>query len=339
MAVLTHDARVTRRVPESRLTSGLAFAALSAASFGVSGSLGRGLLDAGWTPGAATLARVAIAALVLTVPGVLAMRGRWHLLRKGWGVVVAYGVFAVAGAQLCYFFAVGYLDVSIALLIEYLAPVAVVLWMWLRHGNRPTRLTVAGAFIAAAGLALLLDVLGGGGSINVVGVAWALAAMVGASVYFVIGSDESNGLPPIALASGGLLVALVVLGGAALTGVLPIAWTAATVHFVSFTAPWWAVALVLGVISAATAYVAGIAATRRLGARLGSFVALSEVLAATIFAWILLGQVPLPIQVGGALLVVAGVVVVKLGERPAETVAASIAEPPAITDPPAPVPI
>ncbi|GIG53579.1 EamA family transporter [Demequina activiva] len=343
MAVLTHDdARGglrTRTPATSRLTSGLIFAMVSAASFGMSGALARGLLDAGWTAGAATIARVAIAAAVLAVPGALALRGRWHLLRRGVGVIVAYGVFAVAGAQLCYFIAVGYLDVSVALLIEYTAPVAVVLWMWLRHGNRPTRLTVAGAFIAAAGLVLLLDVLGGGAGINLVGVLWALAAMVGASVYFVIGGDESNGLPGLTLAAGGLLVALVVLGLAAAAGVLPIAWSTDTVQFVPFAAPWWAVALVLGVVTAAAAYVTGIAATRRLGARLASFVALTEVMMATLFAWVLLGQVPLAVQVGGALLVVAGVVVVKLGERPAESVVASLAEPPAVSDPPAPVPL
>ena len=339
MATLTHDGvRVARpRAVNPRLASGLAFAMASAASFGMSGSLGRGLLDAGWTAGTATLVRVAIAAAVLLVPGLIALRGRWGLLRRGAGAVVAYGVFAVAGAQLCYFFAVGYLDVSVALLIEYLAPVAVVLWMWLRHGSRPTRLTVAGAMIAAAGLVLLLDVLHGGASINVVGVLWALGAMVGASVYFIIGGDESNGLPPLTLAAGGLLVALVVLGAAGATGVLPMAWSTGTIQFVPFAAPWWAVALVLGVVTAATAYVTGIAATRRLGARLGSFVALTEVMAATLFAWLLLAQVPAPLQIGGALLVVAGVVVVKLGERPAATVGESLSEPPATTDSAAPV--
>lgn len=336
---MTHDAAPVKRALNPRTTAGLVFALVSAASFGMSGSLARGLLDTGWTAGSATLLRIAIATLVLVVPGTLALRGRWRLLRRGAGVIVAYGVFAVAGAQLFYFFAVGYLNVSVALLIEYTAPVAVVLWLWMRHGSRPTRLTVAGALIAAAGLVLLLDVLGGGAGVNVVGVLWALGAMVGASVYFIISGDESNGLPPLTLAAGGLLVALVVLTIAALSGVLPMGWSSDPVEFVVGTVPWWVVALVLGVVTAATAYVTGIAATRRLGARLGSFVALIEVLMATLFAWVLLGQVPLPIQVGGALLVVSGVIVVKLGERPAPTVVESLAEPPGTTDSAAPVPL
>ena len=46
---------------------------------------------------------------------------------------------------------------------------------------------------------------------------------------------------------------------------------------------------------------------------------LVEVLAATVFAWLLLGQVPAPIQIAGAALVLAGVVVVKLGEPSLES--------------------
>lgn len=307
MTALTSDA------PPSALAGGLGFAVASAASFGLSGSLARGLMDAGWTAGAATLSRVIIASAVLLVPGILAMRGRWHVLRRAWRTVVAYGVFAVAGAQLFYFLAVGHLDVGVALLIEYTAPIAVVLYLWVRKGHKPGPLTVAGAVIAAFGMVLLLNVVGGG-HISFVGVGWALGAMVGASVYFVLSSDTSTGLPPIALATGGLLVATLGLGIVAAVGVLPIAFTAQTVHLVPFDVPWWAVVFVLGAVSAAVAYVTGIAGTRRLGARLASFVALMEVIAAAAFAWILLAQSPLPVQLVGAGLVLAGVIVVKMGE-------------------------
>jgi drug/metabolite transporter (DMT)-like permease len=188
---------------------------------------------------------------------------------------------------------------------------------------------VVGAVIAAFGMVLLLNVVGGG-NISLAGVGWALAAMVGASVYFVLSSDTSTGLPPIALATGGLLVAAVVLALAAVSGVLPVTFTAATVRLVPFDAPWWAVVLVLGAVSAALAYVTGIAGTRRLGARLASFVALMEVVAAAAFAWILLAQTPLPIQWLGAGLVLAGVVVVKLGETSAiiDSAAPAIIAPP-----------
>src|SRR5690348_13551421 len=135
MTTLTHDTPV---VPaRSRLASGLGFALLSAASFGMSGALARELLDAGWTPGAIVLVRVGIAALVVVPFGLVSLRGRWRLLRRNAGLVLVYGVLAVAGAQFCYFSAVQHMQVGPALLIEYTAPATVVVWLWLRHGQRP----------------------------------------------------------------------------------------------------------------------------------------------------------------------------------------------------------
>ena len=78
--------------------------------------------------------------------------------------------------------------------------------------------------------------------------------------------------------------------------------------------PWWLPVLALGVVTAALAYVAGILAARGLGARMASFAALLEVLFAVVFAWLLLGQLPRSVQLVGGVFVLAGVVLVKLGE-------------------------
>jgi len=102
---------------------------------------------------------------------------------------------------------------------------------------------------------------------------------------------------------------------AALVGVLPVTMATQPVTFTLGTVPWWVPVLALGLVTAALAYVTGIAAARHLGSRLASFVALTEVAAGLAFAWILLDQQPRPVQLLGALLVLGGVVVVKLGER------------------------
>ena len=78
-----------------------------------------------------------IAATVLVLPAVISLRGRWSLVRKNLGVIVVYGALAVAGCQLAYFNAVNYMEVGVALLIEFTAPVAVIGWLWFRHGQRP----------------------------------------------------------------------------------------------------------------------------------------------------------------------------------------------------------
>jgi drug/metabolite transporter (DMT)-like permease len=77
---------------------------------------------------------------------------------------------------------------------------------------------------------------------------------------------------------------------------------------------WWLPFVGLGIVTAAIAYTTGIAASRRLGSRLASFVALLEVVAAITFAWLLLDQAPDALQLLGGVIVIAGVVVVKLGE-------------------------
>jgi drug/metabolite transporter (DMT)-like permease len=292
----------------------LVLAVTSAVSFGLSGSLARALMDSGWSPTAAVAMRVTIAALVLVIPGLLAVRGQFAVLLRNARTIAIYGLLAVAGAQLLYFLAVSRLDVGVALLIEYTAPVAVVLWMWAVRGQRPGPLTFVGAAIAAVGLVLLLDVLSGA-SVDALGVLFALGAMVGAATYFVISADDDSGLPPITLAAGGLVFAAVLFWAAALVGVLPMTMTTRPVTFTLGTVPWWVPVLTLGLVTAALAYVTGIAAARHLGSRLASFVALTEVAAGLAFAWILLDQQPRAVQLLGALLVLGGVVVVKLGER------------------------
>jgi len=133
----------------------------------------------------------------------------------------------------------------------------------------------------------------------------------------VISADEDNGLPPLVLAAGGLVVGTVALALLGATGLLSMRAATAGTAYADRTVAWWVPLLVLGLVTAALAYTTGIGAGRRLGSRLASFVALLEVLAAVAFAWLLLGQLPRPEQLLGGLLILAGVIAVKLGERAA----------------------
>lgn len=314
MSVMTHDEVRAGRPAVPR--AGLFFAVVSAASFGASGSLARGLIDLGWSPGAAVLYRILVAAVVLTAPCVLALRGRWHLLRQDAGLVIGYGLIAVAGTQLFYFNAVQTMPVAMALLVEYAAPIVVVLYLWARHGERPTRLTSIGAAVAIVGLVLVLDLLSGVGA-DARGMVWALLAMCGAAIYFVLSARETH-LPPLVLAGAGLWVGAVVMAVACAIGVVPYATATGEVHFELGSLPWWVVLLGLGVVTAAIAYATGIAAARALGSRVASFVALMEVLFSLTYAMVLLGQRPHWVQAVGGALILGGVVLVKLGEPEGE---------------------
>jgi drug/metabolite transporter (DMT)-like permease len=309
------------------LGSGLGIALFSSAVFGLSGSFAKALLESGWSPGAAVTARLTGAALILAIPAVLALRGRWHQLRDNWVTIALFGLIGVAACQLFYFNAVARLSVGVALLLEYLAPVLIVLWLWAASRKRPRSSTIGGTVLSLAGLVLVLD-LTGAVRVDVVGVLWGLAAAVCLAIYFFITAKENDSLPPIVLASAGLLVGAVVMWLAAATGLLPMAFSTADTRLGPWIAPWWAALAGLVILATVLAYVSGIMAARALGSKVASFVSLTEVLFAVIWAWLLLGELPVAIQLLGGVFIVAGVVLVRLDElRSSAAVPAGLAAP------------
>lgn len=96
---------------------GLVLAVASSAVVVPSGPLARALVDTGWTPGSAVTVRTGGAFAVLLGPALVALSGRTHLLRGQAPWIVAFGVLAVAGSQLCYFNAVARVPAAVALLV------------------------------------------------------------------------------------------------------------------------------------------------------------------------------------------------------------------------------
>jgi drug/metabolite transporter (DMT)-like permease len=293
---------------------GLGLAVLSAATFGTSGSFASSLMSSGWSPAAAVTVRVAVAAVILTIPALVQMRGRWGLVRRSLPALFAFGIVAVGGCQLCFFNAVEHLSVSVALLLEYSGTLLVVLWLWVRHGKRPRPLTAVGGGVALGGLVLVLD-LTGAQRVDVVGVIWGLAAATGLAVYFVISSRTDELLPPIAMAWGAMVIGAATLGLFALTGLVHFHARTAAVSFAGHHASWLVPVVGLSVVAGAFAYATGIGAARLLGATLSSFFGLTEVLFATLFAWLLLDQRPTVLQGIGGVIVLVGIVLVRADDR------------------------
>jgi drug/metabolite transporter (DMT)-like permease len=309
--------------------AGLALALLSAATFGTSGTFGSALIEAGWSPAAAVTARISLSALLLTVPAVLQLRGRWALLRRDAVPVAMFGLIAVAGCQLFYFSAIQRLPVGVALLLEYLGVLLVVGWLWLRHGQRPRRRTVAGTVAALAGLALVLGVTGHV-RIDPLGVMWGLLAAVGLAIYFLISAATGQAprssqtgrasqappepLPPIAMTWAAMCTGSAALAVLGWTGLVPMTVHTGPVTVLNHQVSWVLPVVGLALISSVVPYVAGIGAARRLGAKLASFAGLAEVLFAILFAWLLLGQLPTAMQIAGGVFILAGVALVRLDE-------------------------
>ena len=90
--------------------------------------------------------------------------------------------------------------------------------------------------------------------------------------------------------------------------------TFGTVDFAGHRASWLVPVIGLSLVAAAIAYVAGIGAARILGAKLASFVGLTEVVFAMLVAWLLLNELPTGMQFLGGGLIVAGVALVRIDE-------------------------
>jgi drug/metabolite transporter (DMT)-like permease len=169
----------------SPISTGLLAAVIAAASFGTSGTLVKPLLVAGWSPTAAVTARALVGGLLLLPIALLALRSRWDALwRARWRVLVM-GVIGVACTQLAYFAAIQTIPVSTALLIEFLAPLLLVGFVWARTRQMPRPTVLVGSALAVAGLML---VIGPGAlrPVDPIGLAFAFTAAIGCAVYFAI---------------------------------------------------------------------------------------------------------------------------------------------------------
>lgn len=287
---------------------GMAFAIASAVTFGMSGPFAKALMEAGWTPIAAATARMAGGALAMAAFATVVHRGWVREALAHSKTVVFYGVIPIAGAQLAYYNAVANLSVGVALLLEYLAPVLVVGWVWATTRRRPATLTLLGAALALAGTFVVLDVFSGA-HISTAGVAWALGAAVCAACYFVASdraSANGDGLHPVTLAAGGLVVGAAAVALLGATGVLPMTFTANDTVVAGHTTSFWVPVVVLGVVSTAIAYAVGISGVARLRPSYASLVGLGEVLCAVVWAWLLLGEAITPVQAVGGVVVLAG---------------------------------
>ncbi len=310
--------------------AGVVLSLVAASTFGTSGSFATALTDAGWSPGAAVTARVGIAAVVLLIPAWIQLHRQWPAMKVGRRgdllrsarTVVLFGLLSVAACQLCFFYAVQRLSVGVALLLEYLGIVLVVLWQWLGHGERPHPLTLVGSAGALVGLVLVLD-LTSSQHLDPIGVLWGLGAAVGLASFFLLSARTEEPLPPLAMAAAGMTVGALALLVCGLVGVLPLHATYGSVHFGDHTTSWIVPVLGLSLLAATLSYVAGIGAVRHLGARLASFLGLTEVLFAVLWAWLLLGQLPGRMQLLGGVFIIAGVALVRIDELRRPAVAAS----------------
>ncbi|MDY0810317.1 EamA family transporter [Kitasatospora purpeofusca] len=285
-------------------TLGLTLALVSAVAFGGSGTAAKPLIEAGLSPLHVVWLRVTGAAVVL-LP--LAYRHREAVLRRP-GLLIGFGLLAVAGVQACYFAAISRIPVGVALLIEYLGPPLLIGYVRFVQRRPISRGAAIGAGVAVAGLACVVEVWNGL-SFDLLGVLFALGAACCQVGYFVLADAGSRGdrpVDPIAVSAYGLLIGSVLL--TALTRPWQADWgkLGGDVVMNGHTLPALLPAAWMVLIATVLAYLTGVVAVRHLSPPVAGVVANLEAVVATVLAWVLLGEhLGLP-QVTGGLLVLAG---------------------------------
>ncbi|WP_084957464.1 EamA family transporter [Thermoactinospora rubra] len=291
--------------------TGLALALLSSWCFAFSGPMAKYLNAAGLVPLQSVWVRMAGAGLLMAAVLALLKPRALRVPRGKLGFFAAYALVAVAGVQSLYFVAITRLPVGVALLLEFTAPVMVVLWVRFVRRVRLPRSAFVGAVVAFAGLAVVVE-FWQGMRLDVVGVLLGLAAGACCAAYFLLSDSFGEDVDPLGLVTWGMLGAAVLLLPVSQPWTIPWQAFAASPTIGGNTLPALGAYLWLIVVATATAYVLGVNAVRRLSAAVGATVATLEVIGGAVVAWALLGEGLGVFQIVGGLLVLCGAVLAQL---------------------------
>ncbi|MFI2286740.1 EamA family transporter [Streptomyces niveus] len=286
---------------------GLGLALLSAFAFGGSGVAAKPLIEAGLDPLHVVWLRVAGAALVM-LP--IAWRHR-DLVRRRPALLAGFGLFAVAGVQAFYFASLSRIPVGVALLVEYLAPALVLLWVRFVRRRPVSRAAAVGVVLAVGGLACVVEVWAGL-SFDVIGLLLALGAACCQVGYFLLSdqggdpADPADAVDPLGVIAYGLLIGTLVLTVIARPWGMDFALLTGGVDMggSDIAAP-----LLLGwivLVATVLAYGTGVVSVRRLSPQVAGVVACLEAVIATVLAWVLLGEHLSAPQILGGFVVLVG---------------------------------
>ena len=289
-----------------RAALGVVLVLLASFFFGVCGSFGKVIIQAGYSPVQVTWLRVAGVGLIAVTAAIgPLLRARRDGPRPPWGALALFGLTAIAGVQVCYFIAVERLPVGIALLLEFMGPIAVVGWIKFVRRSPLPRPAVVGALLSIAGLCIVVEVWSGL-RLDAIGLVAGSAAAACQATYFLGGERLTAEVDVRVLLAVGFSVGTVAL--------VPLS-TPWNLDWASLTAPVTmrgvetagAVVLIALILSTAIAYALGLSALRLLSAPVAGALGYAEVVVAALAAWALLGEALTVPQILGGLVVIAGI--------------------------------
>ena len=288
---------------------GYAMVAIAATLFAVNGTVSKVILGSGISAGQLTAVRCAGALIGLAL---IAAATRPRSLRVRTGdlpLLIALGI-GLAVVQWAYFFAIHRLDIGIALLIQYIAPLLVALWARFVFHEPVRRRIWTALVLSLAGLTLIVEIWHGG-RLSSPGVAACLLAAISYAAYVLIAERGVRRRDPISLSVWGFLFATIFWSLLApwwsFPGRLIDDHVSLLGNLASTRAPLWLLLLWMVVLGGIVPFALIVSALRHISATRAGITAMLEPVVAIIVAWAWLGESLQPVQLSGAALTLLGI--------------------------------
>ncbi|MHB1341934.1 MAG: EamA family transporter [Coriobacteriia bacterium] len=256
-------------------------------------------------PAILSASRALLAFLMLLVYLLIARRDALRVRARDLPFLGFFGVAGLALVHFTYFKTISLTSVATAILLEYLAPVIVLIFAVVILRDRFTWSLPAAVVLSVTGCALVVGAIGGEGlSVSPAGLAWGLSSAVCFAGYTLMGRWAAHRFSSWTLLTYGLGAAtlfwFVVLGGPGpVIRALADGPTFVAVTFIAFA-------------STVVPFGAFLKALRHIRATEASVTSTLEPLIAAIAAWVLLGETLSVVQLVGGALVIAAIFVAQI---------------------------
>lgn len=282
----------------------------SAMCFALGGVAAKILREADMDAFRLTQIRSTGAALILLTFAFIKGKDQLYARRDELKDLILFGIIGVSAVTSFYFFAIKYLFVSVALIIEFTASIWIALYLKFVKKKHISPIMWLGIACAFFGL-ILVSQIWSGTSLHPLGVAVAFADAFALSYYFITAERLTQTRSSLSLMTWGI-------GVAAIFWAIILPWWNFPIEYLTqsfslegnlsdYSAPGWVLILWIIVIGTVIPYLLTVTGIRELSAGTSSVIGMIEPVFAGAIAWWLLNEAFNSVQLFGCCVVLLGI--------------------------------